>query len=136
MIEAVQLDIAAVITAISLVITAAATFIVAFRDKKTNRDSADKAVSVTKIHETDKKVETLIQQVDFLFDEISKLRTEKDDLERQVAVLTDDLNREREDHQKTKARLDALLIELDEKNKKIAVLEHELSKIKENNNGV
>lgn len=132
MIEAVKLDIAAVITAISLVITAAATFIVAFRDKKTDMDSVDKAVSVTKIHETDKKVEILIQQVDFLFDEISKLRTEKDDLESQIARLTEDLNREREDHGKTKARLDALLAELDEKNKKIAVLEHELSKIKEN----
>nr|DAF59506.1 MAG TPA: cell division protein [Podoviridae sp. ctU557] len=132
MIEAVKLDIAAVITAISLVITAAATFIVAFRDKKTDMDSVDKAVSVTKIHETDKKVEILIQQVDFLFDEISKLRTEKDDLESQIARLTEDLNREREDHSKTKARLDALLAELDEKNKKIAVLEHELSKIKEN----
>lgn len=132
MIEAVKLDIAAVITAISLVITAAATFIVAFRDKKTDMDSVDKAVSVTKIHETDKKVEILIQQVDFLFDEISKLRTEKDDLESQIATLTEDLNREREDHGKTKARLDALLVELDEKNKKIAVLEHELSKLKEN----
>lgn len=132
MIEAVKLDIAAVITAISLVITAAATFIVAFRDKKTDMDSVDKAVSVTKIHETDKKVEILIQQVDFLFDEISKLRTEKDDLESQIARLTEDLNREREDHSKTKARLDALLVELDEKNKKIAVLEHELSKLKEN----
>ena len=132
MIEAVKLDIAAVITAISLVITAAATFIVAFRDKKTDMDSVDKAVSVTKIHETDKKVEILIQQVDFLFDEISKLRTEKDDLESQIARLTEDLNREREDHSKTKARLDALLVELDKKNRKIAVLEHELSKIKEN----
>lgn len=132
MIEAVKLDIAAVITAISLVITAAATFIVAFRDKKIDGDAADKAVSVTQIYETDKKVETLIQQVDFLFDEISKLRTEKDDLEHQIARLTEDLNREREDHSKTKARLDALLVELDEKNKKIAVLEHELSKLKEN----
>ena len=131
MIEAVKLDIAAVITAISLVITAAATFVVALRDKKSNDEAADKAVSVTQIHETDKKVETLIQQVDFLFDEISKLRTEKDDLERQIATLTDDLNREREDHNKTKARLDALLVELDEKNRKIAVLEQELSKLKE-----
>lgn len=131
MIEAVKLDIAAVITAISLVITAAAAFIVAIRDKNSNNEAADKAVSVTRIHETDKKVETLIQQVDFLFDEISKLRTEKDDLERQIATLTDDLNKEREDHSKTKARLDALLVELDKKNRKIAVLEQELSKLKE-----
>lgn len=136
MIEAVKLDIAAVITAISLVITAAATFIVAFRDKKPSEEAADKAVSVTQIHETDKKVETLIQQVDFLFDEISKLRTEKDSLERQIVALTNDLNREREDHNKTKARLDALLVELDKKNKRIAALEYELSKIKENNNGI
>ena len=136
MIEAVKLDIAAVITAISLVITAAATFIVAFRDKKSSEEAADKAVSVTQIHETDKKVETLIQQVDFLFDEISKLRTEKDSLERQIVALTNDLNREREDHNRTKARLDALLVELDKKNKRIAALEYELSKIKENNNGI
>lgn len=131
MIEAVKIDIAAVITAISLVITATATFVVALKDKKSNDEAADKAVSVTQIHETDKKVETLIQQVDFLFDEISKLRTEKDDLERQIATLTDDLNKEREDHSKTKARLDALLVELDKKNRKIAVLEQELSKLKE-----
>lgn len=136
MIEAVKLDIAAVITAISLVITAVATFIVALRDKKPNKEAADKAVSVTQIHETDKKVETLIQQVDFLFDEISKLRTEKDSLERQIVALTNDLDREREDHNKTKARLDALLVELDKKNKRIAALEYELSKIKENNNGI
>lgn len=136
MIEAVKLDIAAVITAISLVITAVATFIVALRDKKPSEDAADKAVSVTQIHETDKKVETLIQQVDFLFDEINRLRTEKDSLERQIVALTNDLDREREDHNKTKARLDALLIELDNKNKRIAVLEYELSKIKENNNGI
>lgn len=136
MIEAVKLDIAAVITAISLVITAAATFIVAFRDKKPSEEAADKAVSVTQIHETDKKVETLIQQVDFLFDEISKLRTEKDSLERQIVALTNDLNREREDHNRTKARLNALLVELDKKNKRIAALEYELSKIKENNNGI
>ena len=136
MIEAVKLDIAAFITAISLVITAAATFIVAFRDKKPSEEAADKAVSVTQIHETDKKVETLIQQVDFLFDEISKLRTEKDSLERQIVALTNDLNREREDHNRTKARLDALLVELDKKNKRIAALEYELSKIKENNNGI
>ena len=136
MIEAVKLDIAAVITAISLVITAAATFIVAFRDKKPSEEAADKAVSVTQIHETDKKVETLIQQVDFLFDEISKLRTEKDSLERQIVALTNDLNREREDHNRTKARLDALLVELDKKNKRIAALEYELSKIKESNNGI
>lgn len=136
MIEAVKLDIAAVITAISLVITAVATFIVALRDKKPNEEAADKAVSVTQIHETDKKVETLIQQVDFLFDEISKLRTEKDSLERQIVALTNDLDREREDHNKTKARLDALLVELDNKNKRIAALEYELSKIKENNNGI
>ena len=136
MIEAVKLDIAAVITAISLVITAAATFIVAFRDKKPSEGAVDKAVSVTQIHETDKKVETLIQQVDFLFDEISKLRTEKDSLERQIVALTNDLNREREDHNRTKARLDALLVELDKKNKRIAALEYELSKIKENNNGI
>lgn len=136
MIEAVKLDIAAVITAISLVITAAATFIIAFRDKKPSEEAADKAVSVTQIHETDKKVETLIQQVDFLFDEISKLRTEKDSLERQIVALTNDLNREREDYNRTKARLDALLVELDKKNKRIAALEYELSKIKENNNGI
>ena len=104
MIEAVKLDIAAVITAISLVITAAATFIVAIRDKNSNNEAADKAVSVTQIHETDKKVETLIQQVDFLFDEISKLRTEKDDLERQIATLTDDLNKERGRPQQNKSQ--------------------------------
>lgn len=136
MIEAVKLDIAAVITAISLVITATATFIVALRDKKSSGEATDKAVSVTQIHETDKKVETLIQQVDFLFDEISKLRTEKDSLERQIIALTNDLNREREDHNKTKAKLDALLVELDNKNKRIAALEYELSKIKEIDNGI
>ena len=136
MIETIKLDVAAIITAISLVITATATFIVAFRDKKNSGEATDKAVSITQIQDTSRKVEVLVQQVDFLFEEISKLRTEKDGLEHQIAILTSNLDREREDHNKTKAKLDALLIELDKKNKRILALEYELSKIKENNNGI
>lgn len=130
MIESVKIDIAAVITAFSLVITAIATFVVALRDRKTNGESTDKAISVTRINETDKKVETLIQQVDFLFEEISRLRTEKDELEAKVRVLTAELQKETEAHAETKERLEALMIELDEKNKKIAILEKELAKLK------
>lgn len=130
MIESVRIDIAAVITAISLVVTAAATFLVALRDRKTNGESTEKAVSVTQIHETDKKVETLIQQVDFLFEEISRLRTEKDELEAKVKTLTEELQKETEAHAETKERLEALMLELDKKNKKIAVLEKELAKLK------
>lgn len=131
MIESVRLDVAGVITAISLVITAAATFIVAMRDRKSNGSSTDKAIAVTQINETDKKVETLIQQVDFLFDEISRLREEKDTLQRQVDRLNVALNKERADHKITKERLDALLAELDQKNKNIAILENELAKLKD-----
>lgn len=131
MIESVRLDVAGVITAVSLVITAAATFIVAMRDRKGDGNSTDKAIAVTQINETDKKVETLIQQVDFLFDEISRLRTEKDNLQKQVDRLNEELKKERADHRITKERLDALLIELDQKNKNIAILEHELAKLKE-----
>jgi chromosome segregation ATPase len=127
MIESVRIDLAAVITAVSLVITAAGTFIVSFRDKD-NRDSNSKAISVTNISDTEGKVETLIKQVDFLFDEVSRLRVEKDTLERQIEQLTTELENERVDHANTKSKLDQLLVELADKNNRIAILEEQIKK--------
>lgn len=128
---AIQLDVAATITAISLIITAVATFIVAVRDRKSNGSSNEKAVAVTEIVDTNKKVETLIQQVDFLFEEIGRLREEKENLEKRVNRLTAELRKEKADHAETKARLEALLIELHEKNKRISELELQLTKLQE-----
>lgn len=128
----VRLDVAATITAISLIITAVATFIVAVRDRKSNGSSNEKAVAVTEVVNTGKKVETLMQQVEFLFEEISKLREQKENLERRVNRLSAELKKEKADHAETKARLEALLIELHEKNKKIKELENQLIQIQEN----
>lgn len=125
-----EIDLAAVITALSLVITAVATLFVALKDRKYGGDSTEKAISVTKIKDTDKKVETLIQQVDFLFEEISRLRVEKDSLERRVARLTDELKREREDHQKTKQQIQDLLLQIAEKDRIIVRLEGEIVELK------
>lgn len=131
-IETVRLDVAAIITALSLVITAVATFVVALRDRKSNGSSNEKAVAVTEVVNTGKKVEQLIQQVDFLFEEIGRLRQEKETLEKRIDKLTSELRNEREDHAKTKQRLEELLVELNEKNERIKTLEAELAKIQEN----
>lgn len=133
MIETVRVDLAAVITAFSLIITAVATFVVAIKDGKSSGSSREKAVAVTEVVNTGKKVENLIQQVDFLFEEIGRLRHEKETLEKRIDILTSDLRKEKEDHAKTKERLEALLIELAEKNGRIKTLEAELAKITENN---
>ncbi len=129
--SAIQLDVAASITAVSLIITAVATFIVAVRDRKSNGSSNEKAVAVTEIVDTNKKVETLIQQVEFLFEEIGRLMEEKENLEKRVNRLTTELKKEKADHAETKARLEALLIELHEKNKRISELELQLTKLQE-----
>lgn len=119
----IQIDLGAIITAISLVIGSIATFIVALRSDKKNDSGEEKAISVTKINETDKKVEVLIGQVDFLFEEISRLRAEKDSLEKKIALLTEELQNEREDHAETKQKLATALKELKEKNHRLRVLE-------------
>lgn len=122
MIESIRIDAAAVVTAISLIIGSIATLIVALKDRK-GSDGESKAVSVTRIDDTDKKVETLIQQVDFLFDEIGKLRKEKDKLVKEVARLRAELKNEQSDHAETKLKLAAALKELADKNKRILALE-------------
>lgn len=122
MIESIRIDAAAVVTGISLVIGSIATLIVALRDRK-NSDGESKAVSVTRIDDTDKKVETLIQQVDFLFDEIGKLRKEKDKLVKEVARLRAELKNEQSDHAETKRQLADALAQLKDKNERILALE-------------
>lgn len=126
----IDIDVAGVITAISLVVTSVATLLVAVKNKGGTAGSTEKALAVTNINETDKKVETLILQVDFLFAEISKLRTEKDSLQSQINRLTLELADERVEHEETRAKLDELLLELDKKNRKIAALERKLEKAK------
>lgn len=122
MIESIRIDAAAVVTAISLIIGSIATLIVALKDRK-NSDGESKAVSVTRIDDTDKKVETLIQQVDFLFDEIGKLRKEKDELVKEVARLRAELKSEKSDHAETKRQLANALAQLKDKNERILALE-------------
>jgi len=115
-------NIAPIITAISLILGAVATIIVALRGGKSG-NGEDKAISVTRINDTDKKVETLIQQVDFLFDEITKLRTEKDALVKEVDRLRTELRKEKNDHSETKRLLADALAQLADKNKRILALE-------------
>ncbi len=122
MIESIRIDAAAVVTGISLIIGSIATLIVALKDRK-GSDGESKAVSVTRIDDTDKKVTTLIQQVDFLFDEISKLRAEKDELVKEVARLRAELRKEKSDHTETKRRLEAALAELKDKTARLEALE-------------
>lgn len=128
MIGDIKIDIGSIITALSLVIGSVATFIVALRDKK-NTSGEEKAISVTKINETDKKVEVLIGQVDFLFEEISRLRAEKDSLEKKIALLNEELQDERDDHAATKKKLNAAVKELEEKNKRLKALEEKTNVI-------
>lgn len=123
----IQFDVAAVITAISLIIGSVATLIVALKDRKSG-DSESKAVAVTRIDDTDKKVETLIQQVDFLFDEIGKLRKEKDELVKEVTRLRAELKTERSDHAETKRQLAEALAQLKDKNERIQALESVINK--------
>jgi len=118
----INIDVGAIVTSISLVIASIAAFIVALKDKK-NTAGEEKAISVTKINETDKKVEILIDQVDFLFDEISRLRSEKINLEKIVAKLQEDLQVESSDHTVTKQKLAQALEELENKNKRLKDLE-------------
>jgi len=124
MIEAIKLDIASALTGLSLIIGAIATLVVALREKKNNHsESRDKAIAVTRINDTDKKVETLREQVDFLFDEIGKLRAEKDDLVKEIARLRLQLETELTDHTETKTRLELALEELALKDEQIKALE-------------
>lgn len=120
--EPLRIDIAGIVTGLSLVIGSVATVLVAIK-KVPSTSSEEKAVSVTRINETDKKVTILIQQVDFLFDEISRLRAEKLQLSKQIAKLREELKVEKTDHVKTKSRLDKALVELEDKNKRILMLE-------------
>ena len=118
----ITIDVAAVVTAVALVIGSVGTLIVALKDR-TGSDGESKAVSVSRIDDTDKKVVTLIQQVDFLFEEIGKLRAEKDQLVKEVARLRAELKTEKVDHAETKRQLAAALAELKEKNQRILALE-------------
>lgn len=121
--EGIKIDLGSIITAISLVIGSVATFIVALRSDKKNESGEEKAISVTKINETDKKVEVLIGQVDFLFEEISRLRAEKDSLEKKIALLNEELQTERDDHAATKIKLAEAVKELGEKSERLKALE-------------
>ena len=132
----VTVDVAAIITAIVGLVTTIGGFFIA-RQKPSNDedDGEQKAVSLSRVNETDKKVEVLFTQVDFLFEEISKLRSEKNSLEAQIHALRDELSLERADHAKTKRKLSETIIELKQKNDRIRALE-ELQKKAGDKNGV
>ena len=118
----IEIDVAAVITGIALVIGSVGTLIVALRGRE-GSDGESKAVSVTRIDDTDRQVQTLRTQVDFLFDEIGKLREEKDELVKEVARLRAELKREKSDHTETKRQLAEALTQLKDKSARIEALE-------------
>ena len=120
----VTVDVAAIITAIVGLVTTIGGFLIARRQPKNDEDDGEqKAVSLSRVNETDKKVEVLFTQVDFLFEEISKLRSEKNSLEAQVHALRDELSLERADHAKTKRKLSETIAKLKHKNDRIRALE-------------
>ena len=120
----VTVDVAAIITAIVGLVTTIGGFFIARQQPKSDEDDGEqKAVSLSRVNETDKKVEVLFTQVDFLFEEISKLRSEKNSLEAQIHALRDELSLERADHAKTKRKLSETIAELKQKNDRIRALE-------------
>ena len=132
----VTVDVAAIITAIIGLVTTIGGFFIARRQPKNDDDDGEqKAVSLSRVNETDKKVEVLFTQVDFLFEEISKLRSEKNSLEAQIHALRDELSLERADHAKTKRKLSETIAELKHKNDRIRALE-ELQRKAGDKNGV
>ena len=117
------IDLAAVITSLVGFATTIGGFIVVNKKPKGGDDSESKAISLSRVDETDKKVEILITQVDFLFDEISKLRGEKDSLEEQIRDLRAELKTERKDHVETKRRLAETIEKLRMKTERLRILE-------------
>ena len=117
------IDLAAVITSLVGFATTIGGFIVVNKKPKDGDDSESKAISLSRVDETDKKVEILITQVDFLFDEISKLRGEKDSLEEQIRDLRAELKTERKDHVETKRRLTETIEKLRMKTERLRILE-------------
>ena len=117
------IDLAAVITSLVGFATTIGGFIVVNKGPKDGDDSESKAISLSRVDETDKKVEILITQVDFLFDEISKLRGEKNSLEEQIRDLRAELKTERKDHAETKRRLTETIEKLRMKTERLRILE-------------
>ena len=118
------IDVAGIITAIVALVTSIGGFFIAKNTHKNDDNEGEqKAVSLSRVNETDKKVEVLFVQVDFLFEEISKLRSEKNSLETQIHELRDELRLERVDHAKTKKKLSDTISELKLKNNRIKALE-------------
>ena len=117
------IDLAAVITSLVGFVTTIGGFIVVNKKPKDGDDSESKAISLSRVDETDKKVEILITQVDFLFDEISKLRGEKNSLEEQIRDLRAELKTERKDHEETKRLLIETIEKLRMKTERLQILE-------------
>ena len=117
------IDLAAVITSLVGFATTIGGFIVVNKRPKDGDDSESKAISLSRVDETDKKVEILITQVDFLFDEISKLRGEKNSLEEQIRDLRAELETERKDHVETKRLLTETIEKLRMKTERLRILE-------------
>lgn len=131
-----KLDAAQFITALALLIPAVTGSILSLRRSggtysENQKDAESAAISVTRIGATEKMVDTMREQVDYLLRSVGVLEQEKNKLVAQVNVLTSQLEKERGDHKNTKARLDALLVEITIKNEKIAVLEQQVKKLKE-----
>ena len=126
---AVELDIAASLTGLSLIIGSLATLTIALRGKS-NSDSEDndkKALAVSEIKNTTDRVDILWEHIIDLREELSTLRKEKEDLEDKDEELSKALAKEQGDHAETRRRLDDALAQIAEKDKRIKELEEKLN---------
>lgn len=126
-------DLAAIITSVSLIITAIGGIFVSIRSKDGSDTGEDRAAAVSSIQATTRSVESLEARVDILFDEISKLRSERTKLSNEVARLRLELEKERGDHRRTRERIEELVSEIAKKDARIKELESEI-KIKPQGN--
>lgn len=125
-----QLDIAAALTALSLVIGSIATVIVALKGAQrtpTDKENNDKAVAVSEIRDTTDRVDILWEHIIDLREELATLRKEKEDLEEKYEELSKALAKEQGDHAETRRMLDDALAQIAEKDKRIKELEEKLN---------
>ena len=100
---------------------------------KAGSKSEEKANSLSKIDETYKEVKLLRGHIDFLLSEVSRLVSEREEMSKQVSQLQQDLKHEREEHAKTKKKIDELLKEILQRDERILELKIELERLEMSN---
>lgn len=125
----IQLDIAASLTALSLIIGSSATLVAVLRSRKEpdSNENDKKAVAVSEIKNTTERVDILWEHIIDLREELDALRKEKEDLQTQIDELNAELTTEKNAHVGTRRKLDEALGLLAEKDKKIKELEEKLN---------